>query len=346
MGFDQFAPWTNATIFAGAAAAVWYAGTQLARHADALAEQTGLGREFLGILLLGGITSLPELAVATTATLRGAPALSINDVLGSAAVNVVILAVADAVSGRAAMTAIQGSPALMLQGVLGVLLMALAAAPALAGDVLLAGVGAWSWLMLAVYIAGIRLMSNPNAKRAWRAADDEQRAHATGSPKRRDESPRALRSLITRIVAAGAAILVGGFLLARTGDALAMQTGLGHSFFAVAFLAVATSLPEWSTVLAAVRIDRIEMAISDVFGTNLFNVTIIVAVDALHPGGPVMLEAGPFAAFAALLALALTTFFLVGMLERRNRTMLRMGFDSIAVLAAYAGALVVLHGLR
>jgi cation:H+ antiporter len=139
MSFVSLSPWLNGALFAAAAAVVWYAGTRLARDADAVAEKTGLGREFLGILLLGGVTSLPELAVAMTATLQGVPALSINDVLGSAAVNIVILAIADVVSGRAALTAIQGSPVLMLQGVLGVLLMALAAAPSLAGDALLAG---------------------------------------------------------------------------------------------------------------------------------------------------------------------------------------------------------------
>jgi cation:H+ antiporter len=345
MSFDDLSLWMNAAIFCGAAIAVWFAGAKLARATDALAGRTGIDRAFLGILLLGGVTSLPELAVATTATLQGAPTLSINDVLGSAAVNVVVLAVADAVSGRGALTATKGSPILMLQGVLGMLLLALAAAPALAGDVTLAGVGVWSWIMLAVYFASIRLLSDPHAARAWKAVDGQDRAHHEQHGKSKAGS-RSLSSLIWSLSAAGAVILVAGFLLARTGNALSMQTGLGGSFFGVVFLALATSLPEWSTVIAAVRLGRHEMAIADVFGTNLFNITIIVLVDVLHPGPPVMLEAGRFAGFAALLALALTALFILGMLERRNRTVLRMGFDSIAVLAAYAGGVVVLYGLR
>jgi cation:H+ antiporter len=88
------------------------------------------------------------------------------------------------------------------------------------------------------------------------------------------------------------------------------------------------------------------MAISDIFGTNLFNVTIIVLVDALHPGGPVLVEAGRFAAFAALLALVLTALFLVGMLERRNRTVLHMGWDSLAALVVYAAGVSVLYTLK
>jgi cation:H+ antiporter len=91
---------------------------------------------------------------------------------------------------------------------------------------------------------------------------------------------------------------------------------------------------------------RYEMAIADVFGTNLFNMMIIVLVDALHPGQPVLVEVGPFAAFAALLAAILSLLFLVGMIERRNRTFLRMGVDSIVALVAYGAGIVVLYQLR
>jgi Ca2+/Na+ antiporter len=272
--FKEFAPTLNVAIFSAAAILVWMAGTRLARLADQIGETTGLGRELLGLLLLGGVTSLPELSVGVSATLAGAPELSVNDVLGSASVNVVILAAADAVYGRRALTSAPGAPGVLLPGALSILLLSL------------------------------------------------------------------------RTAAAGSAILVAGFLLAQSGEALAEQTGLGTSFFGAALLALSTSLPEVSTVLAAARLRRYEMAMADVFGTNLFNVTIIVLVDALHPGDPVLLEAGRFASFGALLAIVLTAVFLVGVIERRDRTVFRMGIDSLFAIACYAGGLVVLYQLR
>jgi cation:H+ antiporter len=341
--FHAVSPLINAAIFAIAAIAVWIAGTKLARYADAIAELTGIGREFLGILLLGGITSLPELAVATTATLQGTPQLSVNDVLGSAAINLVVLAIADALSGRDALTSIPGSPILMVQGVLGMMVLAFAAAPAVTGDALILGMGAWSWVMLASYIIAVRLMASSQAHRSWTAAGNLSAEHRAANGQDIDQP---LRTLILQTVAVAAVIVTAGFLLARTGEALAEQTGLGTSFFAAVFLALATSLPEWSTVIAATRLHRYEMAVSDVFGTNLFNVMIIVVVDALHRGDPVMREAGSFASFGATLALVLTSFLLVGMLESRNRTVLRMGWDSIAVLLGYLAGLLVLYQLR
>lgn len=331
----------NSAIFAVSAAIVWFAGTRLARYADAIATETGIGREFLGILLLGGITSLPEIAVATTATLQGAPTLSINDVLGSAAINVVILALADVVSGRGALTSQQASPLVLLQGVLGIVLMAMAIGATVAGDRLVFGLGVWSWLMLAVYPAAIWLLAKSRAPEGWAVSGRHAAADDDGEP-----SEHSLRRLIVHTVAAGAAILAAGFLLARTGEAIAEQTGLGTSFFGAVVLGLSTSLPEVSTVIAAVRLKRYEMAISDVFGTNLFNVTIIVLVDALHPGGPVLVEAGPFAAFAALLALVLTAIYLVGLIERRDRTVLHMGWDSLAVVLVYGVGVSVLYTLR
>src|SRR5918992_1315041 len=115
----------NLAVFAAAAAAVWFAGTRIAGYADAIAEKTGLGREVLGIVLLGGVTSLPEMGVASTAALAGHPALSVNDLLGSAAINVVIIAMADAALGRDAITSVLASPGVLLQGVLGIVLLAL-----------------------------------------------------------------------------------------------------------------------------------------------------------------------------------------------------------------------------
>jgi cation:H+ antiporter len=335
--------WLNVAVFASAAAVVWFAGTRLARYVDAIADRTGLGREVLGLLLLGGVTSLPELAVATTATLQGTPVLSVNDVLGSAAINIVVLAIADAVIGRDALSSMQGSPSVLLQGVLGMVLLGLVIAPVIAGDRIVAGVGVWSWLMLGAYIMGLRLMTRSQAGTAWQVTRKRNRSNESQGGA---EGGRSLRKLSWLTVAAGAAILIAGFLLARTGQGLAEQTGLGTSFFGAVFLGFSTSLPEVSTVLAAVRLRRYEMAISDVFGTNLFNVTIIVLVDALHPGGPVLVEAGRFSSFGALMALVFTAFYIVGMLERRDRTVLRMGLDSAAVVLGYIAGVVVLNGLR
>lgn len=345
--FKDLSPWLNGALFVVAAVVVWIAGARLARLADRIAEKTGLGRALLGMLLLAGITALPELAVSVSATLAGAPALAVSNVLGSAAINLVILAAADVVYGRRALTSTPATPELMLQGTLGIVLLSCVVGATLTGNVLVLGLGAWSWLMLAAYIAALRIVSTSQGRTSWHPA----RGAAPNAPREPKQSQdegndRPLRQLVLGTAAAGAFILVAGFVLARSGEALAEQTGLGTSFFGAVLLGLSTSLPEVSTVFAAVRLRHYEMAIADVLGANMYNVTIIVLVDALHPGGPVLMEIASFAAFGALLAIVLTAVFLVGMIERRDRTVMRMGYDSLTALACYAAGVVVLYQLR
>lgn len=88
------------TIFGIAGAVVWYAGIRIALYVDAIAQRTHLDQAFAGMLLLGGVTSLPEAATAGTAAASGNALLTINDLLGSASINLVLLAVGDFFYGR------------------------------------------------------------------------------------------------------------------------------------------------------------------------------------------------------------------------------------------------------
>ena len=58
--------------------------------------------------------------------------------------------------------------------------------------------------------------------------------------------------------------------------------------------------------------------------------------DLLSSGGPILAEAGPFEAIGALTALLMTGAFVVGLLERQDRAVLRMGYDALAALGIFA----------
>ncbi len=342
--FNDLPLLANGAIFVAAAVVVWLAGTRLARYADRIEAQTGLGEGLLGFILLGVATSTPEIAVGVTAALAGTPELSVNDVLGSASINLVILALADAVYGRGALTSTPATPQVMLQGVLGMLILGLVIGPTVTGDRLLFGIGAWSWLIGAAFAGAIWFIAHSSKLRSWVPAGDQE----PSNDRARDSSEHrhTLRQLLTRTAGAVVVILAAGFVLAQTGEALAEQTGLGASFVGAMLIGLATSMPEVSTALAAIRLKRYEMAIAGIFSTNVFNVLIIVLIDAVYAGPPVLVEAGRFAAFAALLAMLLTGFFMIGMIERRDRTVWRMGVDSMAVLLCFGAGVFVLYQLR
>ncbi|GGE49446.1 hypothetical protein GCM10007276_28250 [Agaricicola taiwanensis] len=353
MDFAQFSPVINAIIFVAAGVVVWLAGARITTYANALSIKTGFGEAIVGMLLLAGITSLPEVGVTITSAATGAVDMAVNSMFGSIAFQIVILAVVDLLIGRRALTAVVPDPMVMLQGGLNVLLLALVVAGMIVGDVSIAGVGAWVWASLGAYVASVYIMAQSQGRRPWLAAShgkvdrrlDEQRkkAQAAAGDEHGDES---LTRIIVWIAGLAAVVLGAGYLLAMTGDALAEQSGLGGSFMGFLLLAAASSLPELSTAITAAQKGLYTLAISDILGTNLINIALLFPIDAISDGEPVLNASGRFAQFGALLGIMVTALFVVGLAERGDKTVARMGLDSIAVFAVYGIGLIILYVLR
>lgn len=345
---------TNLALFMIAAVAVWLAGTRIARHADTISRKTGIGHATIGLVLLGGITSLPEMGATVSAAWIDNATLAVNNLLGSIALQVALLAIVDAAIGRRALTSILPDASVLIQGVLSVLLLAIATAGIITGDVKFGGVGLWVWLCLGGYVGSIWILAHSPTARSWhpKASDargvlpDHARSYVPAKQATVSSAEEPLRRTIARTVALALVILVAGYVLSMTGDAIAEQTGIGSSFIGFVLLAASTSLPELSSTISAARLGNYTMAISDILGTNLLNIGLLFLVDVIAGGEPVFNVVGPFAAFGAILGICLTTLFLIGVLERRDRTILRMGYDSAAVLVVYFGGLAILYGLK
>lgn len=357
LDFKNYSLAINFAIFAVSAVAVWIAGTRIARYADQIATVTGIGHVAVGLVLLAGITSLPEVAVSLTSAVTNNPALAVNNLLGSIAMQIAILAVADAVLGRQALTVVAGSSIVLLQVAMNVLLLVLFAVAVAVGDTSLFHIGIWSWGLLAMFIFAIWKIANSQDRHLWLAqktAQQRERAaqEQAGQKQKKPVRPAdaggdtSLKPVIVKMSVGAAAILVAGFLLSRTGDAIAVQTGLGQSFVGAVLIAASTSLPEVSSVISAMKLRRFEMAISDIFGTNLLNIGLVFLVDAVYTGGPVLNEVGTFSLLAALIGALLAAIYMIGLLERRDRTVANMGLDSFAVLVAYIGGLFMLYQFR
>jgi cation:H+ antiporter len=338
----------NAAIFAVAASIVWFAGYKLARYLDAIAEKTGMGEAFVGMLLMGTITSLPEIAAVSTSAYIGNAALATNNLLGSVSINVVLIAAADAVLGRDAITSTIGRPTTLMQGVLVIIALALTISAVLIGDIKLGPFGAWSLALVAYAIFAFWISAGYARRAPWRVREDRGRR-----PARRDgdadhgggaEQPLATLLLFTGFCAA--AILVAGFALAQSGDALAKLTGVGAGIVGLVLVGFATSLPELSSIISAVRLQRYEMAMGDVFGTNILTLGLIFLADLFYAGEPVLNQAGRFEAVAATLGIILTAIFLLGLLERENKTFLRMGYDAGAALLTFIAGVVLLYFIQ
>ena len=74
-------------------------------------------------------------------------------------------------------------------------------------------------------------------------------------------------------------ILIAVPFLTRAAGEIAQQSGLGDSFIGSTMVALTTSLPEMVTTSAAVRLRAFDLAVGNIFGSDAFNMVILVAVD-------------------------------------------------------------------
>lgn len=332
-----------ALLFTLSAALVWFAGTKLAGYADEIAERTGMGQATTGVLLLGAITSLPEISTSVSATLTGNSAMAVNNLVGSASFQLVVLAVCDLFVGRGALTSMIPGPRTILNAAVSIVLLVLFAVGVMVGDwpLPVLGIGLFPLMIALTYVVCTWQLSRSAAVAGWVPA--EKHALAEPEPQRRSLPKGALALLTT---AAGAAICAAGTLATLSAEAIAGATGTSTGIIGLTLMAGATSLPEFSTAIAAVRMRKAELAIGNVLGGNMFNTGLIVLVDLLDWGEPVLRQVDRNSTTAALIAVLLTTLFLIGLIERRDKAVLRMGYDSIAVMVVYvAGMAAIVGGL-
>jgi hypothetical protein len=77
------------------AAIIVLAANQLAKYGDVIALRTGLGGMFVGILLMAGATSLPEVLTTISSLNQGVPDLAAGNLFGSNMFNMFLLAILD-----------------------------------------------------------------------------------------------------------------------------------------------------------------------------------------------------------------------------------------------------------
>lgn len=331
--------WQSVFVFILAAAAVWWAGTRLPAYVVALSDKTGIGQGIAGMLVLGGITSLPELATGTTAAAIGVPLLSLNDILGSASLNLLLLALADMAIGSKPLTSVVARPVTLIQGVLSMTLFAfVGAAIGIGGGDWGGPASAWSIAIFACVIVALLISDRAERRPMWQVVNPPDLEVAEEA--RQKSIPTG--KLALALAGLSSVILVGGVTLANAGETIAIETGLSTGVVGLLIIAVATSLPEASAILGAMRHRRYELAIGEIFGSNMFNLAIILAIDLVAPGPSVIELAGGFEIAATMLALLLTGLFVIGLIERRDRTVLRMGEDSIAAIVVYFGGVTLL----
>jgi cation:H+ antiporter len=329
------------TEFLFAATVIIIAGSFLTRFADAIAELTGLGRLVIGSVLLAGATSLPELTVDISAVRMDLADLAVGDLLGSSLMNLLILAILDLfyrsrgsmLSRQAAAHALSGLVAAGLATIVGLgLLTGTALAP-----YSIAGVGLGTVLVALGYAFGVRMIFL-DQRISIRTAT-EQPGAAVPPP-----IHTSLGRNLSGFVVCAAVIFFAGPRLAHAAGTLADLTGLGNTFVGTTLVAFCTSLPELVSMIAALRMGAADLAIGNVFGSNAFNMVLLLPLDIVHRG-PLLAAVSPKHAITCLAAILATQVAIMGQLYQVERRARLIEPDAWLVIVIVAAALALIYYL-
>jgi len=151
-----------------------------------------------------------------------------------------------------------------------------------------------------------------------------------------------LRAAVWTFALAAVALIVIAPLLVISAEAVSAESGMSKSFIGTLLVGLTTSFPEVAATVAAVRLGAIELAVGNIFGSNAFNMCVLLFMDLSHTGGPVLAEVSAdhvLTAQFATLCMAFGVLAIMGKLKRRS-TVAR--FESLLIAASYGAGIWLL----
>jgi cation:H+ antiporter len=327
-------------IYAACTALIVFSGSKLSRYGDILAGKTGLGRTWIGVILMASVTSLPELITGlSSVTYAGVPDIAVGDVLGSCAFNLLILALLDVLHRLPLST--RAHHGHTLSAGFGILLLGIVGLGLILGERSppIGWIGGYSLLFLGVYLVAMKMIHIYEKKRVLAFA--KERSEEPGY----EEIP--MRSALRGYALHAGIIILAASALPLVGKGIAESTALGQTFVGNFFIAASTSLPEVVVCLAALRMGAVDLAIGNLLGSNIFNVGLILAADDFFfTPGALLSFVDPGQVVTAMSAVAMSAIAVIGFTYRAEKKRLWLAWDSIGMVAIYLMNLLILFSMR
>jgi cation:H+ antiporter len=304
---------------------------QLAKYGDIIAIRTKLGGMFVGTLLLAGATSLPELLTTINSLGQNVPNLAAGNMFGSNMFNMFMLAILDLTNQNARILRQVALKHALTAG-LAILLIGMAVFFIdINQDWKIGWVGLDSLLLMGVYLGGVRLLQGNNPP-------------PPGATELDPKLPPLWKALLGFGIATAILVAIAPLLVSSSAR-IAEITGLGAGFVGILLVGMVTSLPEMVTTISAARMGAYDLAVGNLFGSNVFNMFALGLTDVFLTSGRFIGAIDRDFAIAGVLSLLLTALGLLGNLARLERRLLFIEIDALLLILVYLSGLWVLYSL-
>ncbi|MBP9779225.1 sodium:calcium antiporter [Candidatus Gracilibacteria bacterium] len=315
-------------------ALIFFAGKKLSYYGDLLSEITGLGKAWIGLILMASVTSLPELMVGISASAIVQSAdLAAGDILGSCLFNLGILAVMDAFLPKDRPLLANASQSHVLAAALGLILVSCVGVGLfLSADYNFGGIGVISLLFMLIYFGSMRLIYQYTRKEQSENIQEEIKEHKF-----------TLRQVIIRYIGFASIIIGAALFLPHFAEKIALMTGLGQSFVGTIFIAISTSLPEIAVSLAAIRMGSIDMSVGNLLGSNIFNVFILFIDDIFYTKGHFLSDVKDANIITVFGIAIMSAIVIIGLTYKSKLKQLILAWDAVAIVLVYIATITLLY---
>ena len=326
------------SVFVTCAGLILLAGVKLTHLADTLSKRTSLGPALMGAVLLGGTTSLPGIITSVSTAWQGFPDLATSNAIGGIAAQTVFLIFADIIYRKANLEHAAASVENLVQCSLLIAMLAIVMVGTSGPSWTVFAIHPVSFFILVAYFFGLKLVNDCKAFPGWtprNTSDTEPEGKMT-------LLDRSLSTLWFQFALCGLVVGLAGYGIGETGIAISKQTGLSQTVVGTLLTSTATSLPELVTVLAAVRMGALALAVGDIIGGNAFDVLFLAFADFAFREGSIYHRINNDTSFLLSVSLLMSVVVLLGLLRRERRGLGNIGFEGVITLGLYAWAVWVI----
>lgn len=322
--------------FIGITLVIFFAGAKLSKYGDVISEKTGMGRTWIGLVLMASVTSLPELITGiSSVVVFDLPDIAAGDLLGSCMFNLLILAGMDFACGGKPISA-QTSRNQLLPAGFGILLLGVVNLSIVANEKIpaLGWFGLSSVILFFIYLLAMRLIFKKNQSEPTKNPEEQQYENIS---KKRAFTMYGINAVV---------VIAAASFLPKLGDQIAEMTGLGHTFVGSLFIALSTSLPEVAVSFSAIRMGAPNLAVGNLLGSNWFNIAILAVDDFMYSKGPLLSNLTGNHTVSAITAMVLTAVVIIGMTYGGDKKHFRLGWDSITMIVVFFIGTWLVYALR
>ncbi|MDD4876273.1 MAG: hypothetical protein PHQ86_03975, partial [Dehalococcoidales bacterium] len=139
-----------------------------------------------------------------------------------------------------------------------------------------------------------------------------------------------------KFILVAAAVIGAGIWVSFIGDEIANTYSWSASFVGSLFLAITTSMPELVVAIAALRLGAIDMAMADILGANMLDITHLFTVDLFYTQKPIFATVSTVHLINIGIIIAMNLIVIIGQrFSQKQKTFVIISWYGLALVGLY-----------